>query len=272
MRSLISRLIRASGMLASQEGVKAAWSICWPFDLVDRFRLNYPGQEMWTRFGDSPSGQIRSYLDRVLDAQTVTSLKQSLSKLFWRDWSPMACRQICYHHPRNGGLGMPDLESHWLTERLAYLGLSLSRDPVWSQKVRDAFPCLESSPQTEGRRQPRGEVPFACECRKALWNLPGSSDLSRPRKELYRELVVGSASDALVMRLGCSLGEVRSQLNWAPGSSFSKNSEFSLTWRLSPNTLALNDWAFRAGLADTPDCPRSVTGLEETALHAFYNC
>ena len=44
------------------------------FDLVDRFRLDPPGRETWTWLGDSPSGQIRSYLDRVLEELTVTSL------------------------------------------------------------------------------------------------------------------------------------------------------------------------------------------------------
>ena len=28
------------------------------FDLIDRFRLDHPGREMWTWLGDSPSGQI----------------------------------------------------------------------------------------------------------------------------------------------------------------------------------------------------------------------
>ena len=36
----------------------------------------------------------------------------------------------------------------------------------------------------------------------ALRNLPGSSDLSWPRKALYRELVVDSASDPLSERCG----------------------------------------------------------------------
>ena len=44
------------------------------FDLIDRFRLDHPGQEMWTWLGDSPSGQVQSYLDRVLEELTVTSL------------------------------------------------------------------------------------------------------------------------------------------------------------------------------------------------------
>ena len=36
------------------------------FDLIDRYRLDHPGREMWTWIGSSPSGQVRSYLDRVL--------------------------------------------------------------------------------------------------------------------------------------------------------------------------------------------------------------
>ena len=104
----------------------------------------------------------------------------------------------------------------------------------------------------------------------ALRKLPESSNLSQPRKELYRELVVGSTSDTLVVRLDWSLGEIRSQLNWGLGSSFLNNSEFSLTWRLARNALPLNIWAFRACLADMSDCPRCGSGLWETALHAFY--
>ena len=35
-------------------------------DLVDRFRLDHPGREMWTWLDSSPSVRARSYLDRVL--------------------------------------------------------------------------------------------------------------------------------------------------------------------------------------------------------------
>ena len=144
---------------------------------------------------------------------------------------------------------MPDLESHWLTERLAYLGRSLMTDRVWSLKVRKAFPRLRVNPKAEGRRRPKGEPPFGIKCRKALRNLPRSSDLSRSRKELYRGLVVGSASDPLTVRLCWSAEEARSHLNWAPGSGFLDNTEFSLTWRLARNALRLNDWAYRACIA-----------------------
>ena len=40
------------------------------FDLVDRFRLDPPGSEMWTWVDISHSVCIRSYLDRVLVKQT----------------------------------------------------------------------------------------------------------------------------------------------------------------------------------------------------------
>ena len=117
-----------------------------------------------------------------------------------------------------------------------------------------------------------GKTAFVRECWAALRNLPGSSDLSRPRKELYRELVVGSASDPLSERHGWTAEEIRSHWNWASGSSFLNHSEFSLTWRLTRNALPLLGLNFKAGLADMPDCARCGSGLEETAEHAFYYC
>ena len=51
----------------------------------------------------------------------------------------MVRRQVCIKRMRNGCLGMPDLESHWLPERLTYLGLSFSGDVVWRRKVRKIF-------------------------------------------------------------------------------------------------------------------------------------
>ena len=45
---------------------------------------------------------------------------------------------------------MPDLVSHWLAERLAYLGRSLLGDAVWRQKVSRIFSRLKSDPKAEG--------------------------------------------------------------------------------------------------------------------------
>ena len=173
------------------------------------------------------------------------ALQEFLSRLFWGDRRTMVCRQVCIQRMRNGGLGMPDLESHRLAERLTYLDQSLTGDTVWRQKASRILTC---------RRKLMGETPFVRECRAALHNLPRSSDLSQPRKALYRELVVGSALDPLREQWGWTAEEIRSHWNWAPGSSFLNHSEFSLTWRLAQNVLPLLGWDFRAGLADLPDC------------------
>ena len=139
------------------------------------------------------------------------ALQQYLSRLLCGGARPMVRRQVCIQRRRNGGLSMPDLESHWLAERLAYLGRSLT--PVWRRKASRTFPRLNSDPKAEGRRKPLGEALFVRECRKAPRNLFGSSDLSRPQKELYRELVVGSASDPLSERRGWTAEEIRSHWN-----------------------------------------------------------
>ena len=111
---------------------------------------------------------------------------------------------------------------------------------------------------------------FVREFRTALRNLLGSSDLSRPRKELYRELVVGSASAPLGERWGWKAEEIRA--HWAPESGFLNNSEFSIAWWLARNALPLLCLNFRAGLVDMPDCPRCGSGFEDTAEHVFYYC
>ena len=43
-------------------------------DLIDRFRLDHPGREMWTLLDSSPSAKIGSYLDRVLEELIAISL------------------------------------------------------------------------------------------------------------------------------------------------------------------------------------------------------
>ena len=96
------------------------------------------------------------------------ALQQPLSRLLWGGARPMVRRQVCIQRTRNGGLGMPDLESHWLAERLAYLGRSLTGDAVWRRKASRTFPRLQLDPKAEGRCRPLGEALFVCECRKAL--------------------------------------------------------------------------------------------------------
>ena len=150
------------------------------------------------------------------------------------------------------------------------MGRSLTGDAVWRRKASRTFPRLKSDPKAEGLRKSLGQTLFVRECRKTLRNLLGSSDLSRLRKELYRDIVVGSASDPLSEWREWTAEEIRSHWNWAPRLSFLNNSEFSLTWRLVRNALPLLGLNFRAGLADMPDCARCVSGLEETAENAFH--
>ena len=142
----------------------------------------------------------------------------------------MVRKQVFYHLPRNRGLGMPDQENHWFAERLAYLGWSLSTGAVWRRKARKTLPRFMSNSKAEGWRRPRDKALFVRKCWQAPGNLPGSSDLSRFQKELYREIVVGSASNPLVDRLEWSMEEVRSHWNWVPGSVSLNSSRFSLTF------------------------------------------
>ena len=110
-------------------------------------------------------------------------------------------------------------------------------------KGESDFSSPRQNSKAEGRRKSLGEALFVCECRTALRNLLGSSDF---RKEIYRELMVGSASDPLSERRGWTAEEIRSHWNWALGSSFLNNSEFSLTWRLVRNALPLFGLNYRA--------------------------
>ena len=59
---------------------------------------------------------------------------------------------------------MPDLKSHWLAERLAYLGRSLTGDAVWRRNASWTFPHLKSDPKAKDRRKPLGEALFVREC------------------------------------------------------------------------------------------------------------
>ena len=128
---------------------------------------------------------VRKILEGLKDDTKAALINLVQSKVL-EGSKPMVRRQVYCQRTRNGGLGMPDLESHWLAERQAYLGWFLPRDTVWGQKVRDVFPCLESDPEAKGRHKPKGAATFTHKYRKALRKRHRSSDLSRSRKELYR--------------------------------------------------------------------------------------
>ena len=150
------------------------------------------------------------------------ALKQSFSKLLRAVQCQVVRRQVC-QQLCNGRLEIPGFESHWLAEILTFLGWCLTSETVWGRKVKTDFSRLKFNRKAESCRKPSREAPFFTECRKALRNLAGSSDLSQSSEELYREYVVGSASDPLGERFGRSLDKIRSQWNWAPGSDFLNN-------------------------------------------------
>ena len=76
----------------------------------------------------------------------------------------MVRRQVFIQRTRDRGLGMPDIENHWLAERLAYLRRSLTGNAVWRRKASRTFPRLRSDLKAEGRRRPMGEALFVREC------------------------------------------------------------------------------------------------------------
>ena len=122
---------------------------------------------------------------------------------------------------------------------------------MWVKKVKDAFPRLEPSPKAKGRRQSRGEALFARECYMAFRNLPRFSNLSRHRKELYRELVVCSASDPLLVRLGWSLEETRFQWRQVRASrtALSSRSLSGFPGMRCPSTTGLSERAWQTFLS-----------------------
>ena len=62
------------GVSGSERCESSLINLMAEFSLIDRFRLDHPGREMWMWLKDLPSGQLQSYLDRVLEELTVTSL------------------------------------------------------------------------------------------------------------------------------------------------------------------------------------------------------
>ena len=118
----------------------------------------------------------------------------------------MLRRQVGCQRLHNGSLVTPDLESHWLTERLAFLSRSLTTDAVYRRKVERAFLCLKSNPEAVVGQGVKHRI----SSNKAFCKLPVSNDLSRSQKELYRDQVEDSVSDPR----GLSREDVHSQWNW----------------------------------------------------------
>ena len=64
----IDKVGRGASSLGSSESTLVG--LMTRHDLVDRFRLDHPGPEMWTWLDSSPSAKVCSYLDRVFVRRT----------------------------------------------------------------------------------------------------------------------------------------------------------------------------------------------------------
>ena len=109
---------------------------------------------------------------------------QSLSKLLWSGRKPMVHRLVHYQRPQNGGLGclirrVSGLLKDWLTWA----------DRCWGTRWETHF--LDWDPA------PKLKVIISL----GVKHHSPASDLPQSWKELYRESVVGSASDSLEERL-----------------------------------------------------------------------
>ena len=195
----------------------------------------------------------------------------------------MVRRGICYLHPSEGGLGVPNVETRRHTLRLTFLGRMCAQfdetGVFWKEDAKRAFPALKSVHSADGReahRLPRGECSFYGECRQALRvfsRVQSSLTDSRPltRKALYRVLVRGAVRDDLLEELGVTKQEGRLLWPWAPGMRSLNNDEASLTWLVIRKALWVSKRLWTAGLVSSQGCFR-CGDMEETIAHVFFHC
>ena len=145
-----------------------------------------------------------------------------------------------------GGLGMPDLESHWLAEKLAH-----ARTRCEGEKGVGLF--LASS-QTQRPKVDVGrwaQHRLSANAVRFFVTFPGPVTVNSPRKNC-----IGNwwwAPLRTRERHGWTTEKVRSYWNWVPGSGFLNNSEFSLNWQLARKHVdwlrSLQQWLGRNGWA-----------------------
>ena len=113
------------------------------------------------------------------------------------------------------------------------------------RKVRAAFPKLNSHPESGGRHRPMGEALFLYVCRRTLCKLSWFSDLLRPRKVLYRDLVERNDSACHWVRFAATENGHQDRVI--------SITEFSFTRWLAQNVLPFIDVAFIACMAEMLD-------------------
>lgn len=148
---------------------------------------------------------------------------------------------------------MQHLVSHQYASWLVFPRRALTEYSLWVRNVRNTFLGVTITPpisQVECCHKHWNKFEFFTMYQKALLATPQSTDLSRPRKTLYQELVEGVELDLLCGQLSLLVTELHSFWFWTPVVDYLSNLEFSLTWWLIQNVLSLNEVAFRVNLAD----------------------
>ena len=87
-------------------------------------------------------------------------LEMILFQFVWAKRFPLVRWVICYLHPPEGGLGVPNVETQRHTLRLIFLDRTCSQDTAagsfWKEDARQSFPSLRSVHSAR-----RGDPPFA---------------------------------------------------------------------------------------------------------------
>ena len=100
-----------------------------------------------------------------IPATILFKLERILFQFIWAKRFPSVRREICYLHPSEGGLGVPNVEARRHILRLTFLDRMYSRDAagsVWKEDAKQSFPSLRSvnSANGEAHRLPRRECPL----------------------------------------------------------------------------------------------------------------
>lgn len=116
----------------------------------------------------------------------------------------------------------------------------------------------------------RDQLSFFRKCRSSLTFISRSSELFRPKRVFYRELVKGVTKDPLrdLTRLAGGRVSLILIIGNSGGLSQQLFFKFSLTWLLVRDSLSL----FITCLAVLQDCEGCDLGIQETASQAFYLC
>lgn len=137
---------------------------------------------------------VKSIWATVASIPSLQEKRKALKHFSFLLWKPSGVLRCLWPAFVSRGLGMPHMVSHRHASSLAFLCRALTEYSILEWGGRDAFPSLIITPllsRTERHRKPRNQSRFPIVCRAACGDIARSSDLSQPKRLLYRLLVVG---------------------------------------------------------------------------------